>query len=330
MNGPVPATPRSSFDSFVLNIVTLVAWWMLLGTGIRTVFPHGFPSDPSGLFVGETTILIACVLGTFGALAIRRNGAAYVLAGFVAYGAVELCFHGQFGGRTVQGGPAHFADLAAGILAVTFSVLVERRAVNAAQTPVWNARAIGDSAFRAGVAIRKSAGYGAHAALGLAAFAVSEVSIRIVYGWISYLSGYGWRVRHLFLDSETNYAILACALLGAVLGAAIEKWGDYLTIRVTRRSESFEAGGAESRRDARCGVGMREAGCRGCSMREGCGMREGFGIRAPLTRYQNPESLPYRASAFPRIRDPGPASRIIRRSRIPHPSYIPHYDGRPH
>jgi hypothetical protein len=242
MNGPVPATPRSSFDSFVLNIVTLVAWWMLLGAGIRTVFPHGFPSDPSGLFVGETTILIACVLGTFGALAIRRNGAAYVLAGFVAYGAVELCFHWQFGGRTVQGGPAHFADLAAGILAVTFSVLVERRAVNAAQTPVWNARAIGDSAFRAGVAIRKSAGYGTHAALGLAAFAVSEVSIRVVYGWISYLSGYGWRVRHLFLDSETNYAILACALLGAVLGAAIGKWGDHLTIRMTRRSESFEAG----------------------------------------------------------------------------------------
>lgn len=234
MNLQVPETPRSSFDSFVLNVAALVAWWMLLVLAIYTVFPHGFPLGIRGAFVGETTILIACILGTLGTLAIRRNGAAYVLAGFAAYGAVELCFHLRFGIRVVQGGPAHFADMTAGILAVTFSALAERYATSVVDKPVWNARAIGASAFRAGVAVRRGMGYRGHVVLGLVAFAVSEVSIRIVYGWIWYLSGFGLRLHHLFPDGKTNYAILACASLGAALGALVGKWGDRLSIRAAR------------------------------------------------------------------------------------------------
>ena len=203
MNDLVPPVPRSSLDSFVLNIATLVAWWMLLALVIYTLFQKGLSSAR----IGEPTILAACIVGALASLAIRRNGAAYVLAGFVAFGAVELGFHILFGFQTVQGGPAHFADMASGILAVTFSAL----------------------------ALRQGIGYRAHFLLALTAFVTSEVSIRAVYGWIWYLSGYGWRVRHLFLDGKTNYAIAMCALFGAALGVAIGKWGDHLAIPRLRR-----------------------------------------------------------------------------------------------
>jgi hypothetical protein len=240
MNDQVPATPRSSFDSFVLNVATLIAWWMLLGLAIFTMFPHGFPRELSRWYVGDTTILLACVVGTAGALAIRRNGAAYVLAGFAAFLAVELGFHLHFGVRTVQGGPAHFADMAAGILAVTFSALVERGSASVVNNPVWNARAIGESAMRAGFALRHGIGYRAHVVLGLVALAASELAVRAVFGWIWYLSGNGWRLRHLFLDGKTNYAILSCALPGAALGAVVGKWGHRLAIPTIRRGRAME------------------------------------------------------------------------------------------
>ena len=167
MGDQLPAVPRSSFDSFVLNVVSLVAWWMLLGLWIRTRFPDGFPGGRSEWRIGEVTILAGCLLGAFAAIAIRRTGAADVLAGFVAFGAVEFAFHLQFGIRAVQGGPAHFADMTAGILGVTFAALTENRVGGFGGERVWDARNVGTSLLRAGFTIHRNLGSWAHLALGM-------------------------------------------------------------------------------------------------------------------------------------------------------------------
>jgi hypothetical protein len=237
MNAQLPATRRSSFDSFVLNAVTLVAWWVMLTLWIRTWFPEGLGSKPGDWRVGEITILAACALGTVAALAIRRTGAAYVLAGFVAFGAVEFAFHLQFGIRAVQGGPAHFADMTAGILGVTFAALTESRVGGFGGERVWDARKVGTSLLRAGLTIRRNLGSWAHLALGIIAFATAEAAIRLYFAsWLK-MNGLGWRWRHLFLDGKTNYAILCCALFGAALGMVIARWGNRLAIPLPSRKQ---------------------------------------------------------------------------------------------
>ncbi len=228
MNDRTPSASRSAFDSFVLNIVTLIAWWMGLTLWIHTQFPHGLTE----LRVGEIMMLTAATLGTLVALSIRRTGAAYVLAGFVAFLAVELGFHAYFGNHVVQGGPAHFANMTAGILGVTFAALVERSSGTPVAEPIWSAREVFASLFRAGQFLRARIGYSAQLIIGLVAFGTAEISIRGTYGWIWYLNGLGWRWRHLFLDAKSNYAILVCGLCGAALGVAIAKWGSRLTISI--------------------------------------------------------------------------------------------------
>jgi hypothetical protein len=244
MNAQLAATRRSSFDSFVLNAVTLVAWWVMLTLWIRTWFPNGLGSEPGDWRVGEITILAACALGTVAALAIRRTGAAYVLAGFVAFGAVEFAFHLQFGIRAVQGGPAHFADMTAGILGVTFAALTESRVGGFGGERAWDARKVGTSLLRAGLTIRRNLGSWAHLALGIIAFATAEAAIRLYFASWLQMNGLGWRWRHLFLDGKTNYAILGCAVLGAVLGALIGKWGDRLAIPMPSRKHAAESSSA--------------------------------------------------------------------------------------
>ncbi len=163
MSDQLLATPRSSFDSFILNMAALVGWWLLLFLWVRTRYPDGM----NDWRVGSITILVACVLGAPAALAIRRVGAAYVLAGFIAFQAVELAFHLQFGNGAVQGGPAHFADMTAGILGVTFAALTESRVGGFGGERVWDARKVGASLLRAGLTIRRNLGSWAHLALGM-------------------------------------------------------------------------------------------------------------------------------------------------------------------
>jgi hypothetical protein len=240
MNAQLPTTRRSLFDSLVLNAVTLVAWWMILGLWIRTWFPDGLGSKPGEWRVGDITILVACALGTVAALAIRRTGAAYVFAGCVAFGAVEFAFHSQYGIRVVQGGPAHFADMAAGILAVTLAAFIESRGGSFEDGPGWSAHDLGASLRNTGLAARKRFGYAAHLVFALAAFAAAEVGIRAVFAFLWGMNGGGWRWRNIFLDGYTNYAILGCALLGALLGAVIGKWGDGLAIPLPKRKHATE------------------------------------------------------------------------------------------
>jgi hypothetical protein len=244
MNAQLPAATRSSFDSFVLNAVTLIAWWMMLGLWIRTWFPNGIGSEPGGWRVDEITILAACAVGTVAALAIRRTGAAYVLGGFVAFQAVEFAFHSQFGIRVVQGGPAHFADMAAGILSVTFAALIESRRGGFEGGPGWSAQDLSASLRNAALAARRKFGYAAHLAFALAVFAAAEVGIRVVFAFLWGMNRGGWRWRHVFLDGKTNYAILGCAVLGALLGALIGKWGDRLAIPLPSRKHAAESSSA--------------------------------------------------------------------------------------
>lgn len=199
MNSQLPATQRSMLNAFVLNAVSLVVWWIFVFVWIRSQFPDGM----TDWRVSALTVVWAGLLGVLAALSIRRLGAACVLAGFAAFQAVEFAFHSQYGIRVVQGGPAHIADLAAAILAVTAATLVERR----------------------------GKGIAAHLGAALASFAAAELGIRTVFGFLWRMTGGGWRFGHFFFDSQTNYAIFGCAILGAVLGALIGKWGGIFTIR---------------------------------------------------------------------------------------------------
>ncbi len=199
MNSQLPNTRRAMLDSFVLNAATLVAWWLLMTLWIRTQFPHGL----NDWRVGTITITLACSLGAVAALSIRRLGAAYVLAGSAAMGMVEFSFHSLYGNRVVQGGPAHFATMAAAILAVTAAAFVERSGKK----------------------------IGMHLVAALASFAVAEIGIRAVFGILWAMTGGPWRFRHFFFDSQTNFAIFGCAILGAGIGALIGKWGGIFTLR---------------------------------------------------------------------------------------------------
>lgn len=239
-----PSTRRSSFDSFVLNAVTLVAWWMMVALWIRAWFPDGLGSKPGEWRVGDITILIACALGSVAALAIRRTGAAYVFAGFVAFGAVEFAFHSQFGIGAVQGGSTHFANMAAGILGVTFAALIESGVSGFDGGSGWTARDLFASLRDAGLGARRKFGYAAHLALALAAFAAAELGIRAAFAFLWGMSGGGWRWGDVFRDGMTNYAILGCALLGALLGALIGRWGDRLAIPMPGRKHVAESSSA--------------------------------------------------------------------------------------
>jgi hypothetical protein len=240
MNAQLPSTRRSSLDSFVLNAVTLVAWWVMLTLWIRTWFPDGLGRIPGEWRIGEITILAACAVGTVAALAIRRTGAAYVLAGFVAFQAVEFAFHSQYGIRVVQGGPAHFADMAAAIFGVTAAALIEHNGGDFAGGPAWSARDLFASIRNAALATRRKFGFAAHLAFALAAFAAAELGIRLVFAFLWGTTRGGWRFGHFFFDGKTNYAILGCAVLGALLGALIGRWGDRLAIPMPKRKHATE------------------------------------------------------------------------------------------
>lgn len=161
------------------------------------------------------------------ALAIRRNGAGYVLGGFVAFEAVEMCFHQRFGFRVVQGGPAHFAGMFAANLGVTLSALVESRAVGKSVIAKVNASGAVGRALNSLLAIRQHFGALAHAAIGVAAFAAAEVLIRVTFGLLYLLAGSGFRWHGLFFDGLTNYAIVSCAMAGVLLGWTIGRWSDH-------------------------------------------------------------------------------------------------------
>jgi hypothetical protein len=221
---------RAVADSFVLNIAMLIGWWLAMTVAIRTIFPKGLSGDSA-----EPTLLTACLIGLIAAVAFRRMGAAYVFAGFVAFGTIEGVFHMMRGIHVVQGGPAHFGDMTAGILAATFAALIEGRRDEFAGGLTWSIRSPIAPLLNAGLAARRKYGYASHLLFAFAIFAFTEVVIRSVFGffWLQYTGAYRWR--HIFLDGLTNYAMLYCAIAGAGLGILVAIWGDELAIPLPRR-----------------------------------------------------------------------------------------------
>ncbi len=167
MNDQQPATWRSVADSFVLNIAMLVGWWLAMSVAIRMIYPKGLTAD-----TGEMTILTACIIGLIAAVAFRRLGAAYALAGFVAFGVIEGLFHSMRGVHVVQGGPAHFANMTAGILAATFSALIENRRDDFAGGLAWSMRSPIAPLMTAGFAARRKFGYAAHLLFAVFSFCI--------------------------------------------------------------------------------------------------------------------------------------------------------------
>jgi hypothetical protein len=233
MSDQQPSVWRPVADSFVLNIGMLIGWWLAMTMVIRTIFPKGLTAD-----TGEATLLTACVIGLIASVAFRRMGAAYVFAGFVAFGTIEGVFHMMRGIHVVQGGPAHFGDMTAGILAATFAALIENRRDDFAGGLAWSARNPIAPLLNVGLAARRKFGYASHLAFAFAIFVFTEVGVRTVFGffWLKFDGTYRWR--HIFLDGLTNYAMLYCAIAGAGLGLVIAIWGDELAIPLPRRKHA--------------------------------------------------------------------------------------------
>ncbi|MBI2407399.1 MAG: hypothetical protein HYV19_03750 [Gemmatimonadetes bacterium] len=207
------APPRPWYESLILNLTALVAWWLIMSLWV--VLRGGLNGSLSGI----VTITVMCLLGVVMMLAVRRTGAAYFLAGNVALGVVDLGFRLAYGNGVMQGRAAYFAVMAAGCLGVALSALVERRADAAMEMPLWSAQDVFGSALRSAAVFRRRFGLAAHAVCGLAVFAFTELSIRTIYGL------------HPFWDPQTNLAILCCAVVGAFLGVLLERTGDRFALQ---------------------------------------------------------------------------------------------------
>ena len=71
--------------------------------------------------------MLACALGVFLAFRLRVKFIAYVLAGQLAFSLSELVLHSIYGIRAVQGGPVHFAVMAAGTIGVALGWFLRSR-----------------------------------------------------------------------------------------------------------------------------------------------------------------------------------------------------------
>jgi hypothetical protein len=96
------------------------------------------------------------------------------------------------------------------------------RAAGATNAALWNPKDMLDSALRIGVAMRRKLGIAAIVPVAVIIFAVTEVVARVVFRL------------HPFHDGLSNWAILLCAIVGALLGLAVGGVGERLTHRRTR------------------------------------------------------------------------------------------------
>jgi hypothetical protein len=104
------------------NVLAFVIFWflglVLVQFGQRAIGGWLAPS------LGQT---LSCVAGAGIALALRARVTALLAAGFAAYSVSELIAHSYYGIRAVQGAPAHFAVMGAGILGVGIGALLVSR-----------------------------------------------------------------------------------------------------------------------------------------------------------------------------------------------------------
>jgi hypothetical protein len=110
---------RTIATSVVMNVFAFVAFWLISFALIQFAerLLNGWPA--SGLMQ-----VAALAVGVIIALRMRARVTAFFLAGFLAFACAEFTLHSIFGIRTVQGGPTHFAVMAAGILGVGLGVFL--------------------------------------------------------------------------------------------------------------------------------------------------------------------------------------------------------------
>lgn len=212
MNEGAHPVIRPWLDTFVLNAAALVGWWLVFAF---IVVQMGGLRDWK---TGELFIIAACASGTAGVLALRMRGAAYVLAGLAAFQSVTHVLHRAFGLGVVEGSAFLYANMAAGILAVTWCAYIARLA---GDTPVrlWNPSDVLGSAVVIGGALRRRIGIASVVALAGIVFAFVEVAMRVVFGL------------HPLRDVVSNWAIFLCAVVGALLGFVVGGAGERLAQR---------------------------------------------------------------------------------------------------
>jgi hypothetical protein len=216
MNDSRQPAVRPWLDTLVLNAVTLVGWWLCL---TFVVFQIGGLREWRS---GELILLVAVAVGAPAALALHMRGAAYVLSGFVAYQSVETVFHRAYGFQLVAEGHVHFANMAAGILAVTWTAYIVRDSGDPI-APTWNPKDVLASAVRIGVAVRRRIGLATALPVGCAVFVIVEFGMRLAFGL------------HPLRDSMSNGAIFLSSVVGALLGFAAGGPGERLTHRPNKQ-----------------------------------------------------------------------------------------------
>src|SRR5262249_27002361 len=81
--------------------------------------------------LNELVIGFSCLIGAAVAIGLRMSLLAWTLIGFVGMSVAEFSMHTTFGIKSVQGGPAHFTVLGAGLLAVVGFAQFNKRFVPA-------------------------------------------------------------------------------------------------------------------------------------------------------------------------------------------------------
>ncbi|MDQ2664690.1 MAG: hypothetical protein M3Z05_01660 [Gemmatimonadota bacterium] len=102
------------------NAIAITLFWLLTFLLTRIAIGIGWQAM-------EGAILIGCIVGVGIARRLSARLVEVGLMGFVAFQAAELMMHLIFGLQSVQGGPTHFAVIAAGVLGAASGWLTNRR-----------------------------------------------------------------------------------------------------------------------------------------------------------------------------------------------------------
>ena len=108
--------------SLAMDAAVLALFWLL---GFALVQAAQRLTNPWP--AGDIGLLIAAAVSLGIAVRLRAMVAALLTAGFAAFTLAEISIHALFGIRAAQGGPTHFAVLAAALIGVSLGVFALRR-----------------------------------------------------------------------------------------------------------------------------------------------------------------------------------------------------------
>ena len=112
--------PQAVGEAVVSNAIAMTLFWLLTFLLTRIAIGIGWQAM-------EGAILIGSIVGVGIARRLRARLLEVGLMGLVAFQAAELMMHLIFGLQSVQGGPTHFAVIAAGVLGAAIGWIANRR-----------------------------------------------------------------------------------------------------------------------------------------------------------------------------------------------------------